>query len=64
MKTPYLTFQKIQQAVKFLQNRKTHARMIKNKEWENEFDNAITVCKYRRRSPKCLRAFTWADKAV
>jgi len=43
MKTPYLTFQKIQQAVKFLQNRKTHARMIKNKEWENEFDNAITV---------------------
>ena len=43
MKTPYLTFQKIQQAVKFLQKRKTHARMIKNKEWENEFDNAITV---------------------
>ncbi|MDA3939571.1 MAG: hypothetical protein PF693_09705 [Spirochaetia bacterium] len=43
MKTPYLTIEKIKQAVKFLQNRKSHARMISNKEWEKEFDNAITV---------------------
>ena len=43
MKTPYLTFQKIQQAVKFFEKLKSHARGIKNKEWEKEFDNAITI---------------------
>ncbi len=43
MKTPYLTITKIQQAVNFLEKRKSHARGIKNKEWEKEFDNAITV---------------------
>ena len=43
MKTPYLTFQKIQQAVKFLEKRKSHAKGIGNKEWEKDFDNAITV---------------------
>jgi len=43
MKTPYLTFQKIKQAGKFLEKRKSHARGISNKEWEKEFDNAITV---------------------
>ncbi|MDA3939075.1 MAG: hypothetical protein PF693_07185 [Spirochaetia bacterium] len=43
MKTPYLTIEKIQKAVKFLEKRKTHAKGIDNKDWENEFDNAITV---------------------
>lgn len=43
MKTPYLTIGKIQQAVNFLEKRKSHARGIKNKEWEKDFDNAITV---------------------
>ena len=43
MKTPYLTFQKIQQAVNFLEKRKSHAKGIGNKEWEKNFDNAITV---------------------
>ena len=43
MKTPYLTIEKIQKAVKFLEGRKSHARCISNKEWEKEFDNAITV---------------------
>ncbi|MDA3938251.1 MAG: hypothetical protein PF693_02940 [Spirochaetia bacterium] len=43
MKSPYLTIEKIQRAVKFLEKRKTHAKMMGNKEWENEFDNAITV---------------------
>ena len=43
MKTPYLTITKIQQAVKFLEKRKSHARSIGNKEWEKEFDNTITV---------------------
>ena len=43
MKTPYLTIGKIKQAVKFLEKRKSHAKGIDNKEWEKEFDNAITV---------------------
>lgn len=43
MKTTYLTFQKIHQAVKFLEKRKSHAKGADNKEWEKEFDNAITV---------------------
>ena len=43
MKTPYLTLEKISQAVKFLEKRKSHAKGIANKEWEKEFDNAITV---------------------
>ena len=34
---------KIKQAVKFLEKRKSHAKEIDNKEWEKEFDNAITV---------------------
>ena len=43
MKTPYLTIEKIKKAVEFLERRKSHARVIKNREWEREFDNAITV---------------------
>ena len=43
MKTPYLTITKIQQAVNFLEKRKSHAKGIGNKEWEKDFDNAITV---------------------
>lgn len=45
MKTPYLTEEKIRQAVAFLKARRDHAVVTKNKDWKKEYDNVLTVLK-------------------
>ena len=38
-----VTVEKIERALKFLQRRKEHAELQKNKEWTEEFENAIAI---------------------
>jgi len=45
VKTAYLTEEKIRKAVTFLKARREHAVLTKNKEWQREYDNVLTVLK-------------------
>ena len=40
-----ITLEKVRRAVKFLERRKEHAELQANKEWTEEFENAIAVIK-------------------
>ena len=44
-KVQAVTVEKIARAVKFLERRKEHAELQRNKEWTEEFENAISVIK-------------------
>ena len=44
-KVQAVTVEKIERALKFLQRRKEHAELQANKEWSEEFENAIAVIK-------------------
>ena len=44
-KVQTVTLEKIARAVKFLERRKEHAEVQRNKEWVDEFENAIAVIK-------------------
>jgi len=45
MKGFTLTYENVKKAVNFLEKRKKHAKASSNREWEIEFDNAISVIK-------------------
>jgi len=44
-KSSSVTLEKVVRAIKFLERRKEHAELQKNKEWTEEFENAISVIK-------------------
>ena len=44
-KVQTVTLEKIARAVKFLERRKEHAEVQRNKEWVDELENAIAVIK-------------------
>ena len=43
MKTKYLTVDNIKKSLKFLKDRREHAKATKNKDWVKEYDNSIRV---------------------
>jgi len=43
MKNKYLSVENIRQSLKFLKDRREHAKTTKNKEWVKEYDNSIRV---------------------
>ncbi|WP_168203297.1 hypothetical protein [Oceanispirochaeta crateris] len=43
MKKPYLTEATIRQAFSFLKKRQEHAKTVKKKDWEAEFENCLKV---------------------
>jgi hypothetical protein len=45
MKEPRLTLKNIERALSFLERRITHAKTIKNKDWQREFENVTHVIK-------------------
>jgi len=43
MKNKYLSVENIKQSLRFLKNRRDHAKATQNKEWVKEYDNSIRV---------------------
>jgi hypothetical protein len=43
MKSKYLTEGNVKQSLKFLKDRRDHAKTLKNKDWVKEYDNTIRV---------------------
>jgi hypothetical protein len=43
MKSKYLTVENVKQSLRFLKDRREHAKITQNKEWVKEYDNTIRV---------------------